>query len=108
MGRRRRTRSNAPKEPIVRITRRAAALTMGPVLIGALAVAGAPGAAAEPVITCVGMITDRAVDADLRVPANGTCVLEDVEVDGDVEVEAGASLVVTGSTINDGVVVGVD
>ncbi len=48
---------------------------------------------------CNGIVTEERLNADILVPAGGTCSLEKVTLNGNVAVAEGATLTVTDSTI---------
>lgn len=88
-------------------TRRIAAFSTLALAVTGVAVT-ATTATAGLVTHCNGTGADVTVPGDLLVPAGATCVLDNVTVEGQTEVEAGADLVATDSTFNAGVIVSDD
>ncbi|WP_147919065.1 hypothetical protein [Ruania zhangjianzhongii] len=85
--------------------------------LGALAILGLAAAAvvttqsaasADLVTHCTGEADGVTVPGDLLVPADSSCVLQEVTITGDVQVEAGANLVLAGSAIAGDVQVAAD
>lgn len=69
---------------------------------------GATTASAALTTYCDGDAADVTVPGDLVVAEGNSCILDNVTIDGKVQVMSGADLLINGSTVNDAIIVSAD
>jgi hypothetical protein len=67
-----------------------------PLLVAAIVIAGPLAGPAHAAFNCVGTFSNQTISGDLIVPSTATCNLQNVKITGNVQVQSGAILNLTG------------